>query len=264
MPTKTLYHLQLSKQALNGAIYAILPGEPDRVEPLAQALDKNAQKLSQHREYTSYLANFHGQAILVCSTGIGGPSCSIAIEELAQLGVKYFVRIGTTGAIQERVKLGDLVIAKAAVREDGASKHYAPLAYPAAASLRFSSHFVAGAEDLNVAHHVGIVVSSDTFYAGQERYDSFSKYVRKAFQGSLKEWQQLNVLSFEMEAATLFTLCNVFGLHSACLLGVVAHRLHSENVEPDAHLRAKDNWSKVMIAGLKRHLQSLNLIDIDI
>ena len=257
---KTLYHVQLFKSMLKGAKYAILPGDPARVVLLAQALDKQAIKLTEHREYTSFLAHFHGQAILVCSTGIGGPSCSIAIEELAQLGIRYFVRIGTTGTIQEHIKLGDLIIAKAAVREDGASKHYAPIAYPAVASMRFSAHFMHAAEKLQIPNHVGIVVSSDTFYAGQERYDNYSQYVRKSLQGSLNEWQDLNVVSFEMEAATLFTMCNVFGLEAACLLGVIAHRLQSEKVDTKALELAKQHCINTMVDGLKSHMQAKGLI----
>lgn len=256
MTEKKHYHVQLSKADLNGAIYAVLPGDPARVKPLACALDQDAKKIAEHREYTSYLANVDGQSVLVCSTGIGGPSCSIAIEELAQLGLKYFIRVGTTGAIQENIHLGDVIIAKAAVREDGASKHYAPIAYPAVASMRLSAYFMHAAEEKKIPNHVGVVVSSDTFYAGQERYDSYSKYVQRSLQGSLKEWQALNVMSFEMEAATLFTMCNVFNLEAACLLGVIAHRTTSESVQDNAFVTAKENWTTVLINGLKQHIHT--------
>ncbi|HLD17331.1 MAG TPA: uridine phosphorylase [Coxiellaceae bacterium] len=239
------HHLQLNKAMIQGAEYALVPGDPQRVEVLAKAFDPNAQFLESHREFTSYLADFHGHKVLVCSTGIGGPSTSIVVEELANIGIRYFLRVGTTGSIHPKIKLGDLVIVKAAVRLDGASTHYAPIEYPAVASLRFTASLLEAAEMLNVPHHVGIVSSTDTFYPGQERYDNYSKYVVRRFQGSMKEWQQLNVVAFEMESATLFTIANTFGLHAACMCGVVAERLSSEVLNQDSYQRLVPFWQQV-------------------
>ena len=150
-----LYHVGLSREMLKGAEYALLPGDPGRVEALAKALGP-AQYLNTHREYTSWLAVVEGHNVLVCSTGMGGPSVAIGLEELARLGIKNFIRVGTTGCIQENINLGDVIINNAAVRLEGTSAHYAPLNFPAVASLKLTNALNDAAASLNVPHHVGI------------------------------------------------------------------------------------------------------------
>ena len=108
---------------------------------------------------------------------MGGPSVAIGIEELAMLGVKKFIRIGTTGTIQEKVNIGDLIINQAAVRLEGASLHYAPPQFPAVADLELTYKLKQAAQKLDIPHHLGIGISSDTFWPGQERYDNYSGYV---------------------------------------------------------------------------------------
>ena len=118
------------------------------------------------------------------------------------------------------------------MRLEGTSTHYAPLAFPAVADLNLTNALVKGAEKAQVPYHVGISISSDTFWPGQERYDSFTGYVPKALRGSLAEWQQLGATNYEMEAATLFIVAQSFGLAAACICGVVAKRTKSEKVAP--------------------------------
>ena len=129
---EVMYHTGLTKEMIKGAKYALVPGDPGRVEGLAKALDPNAAFVASHRDFTTWTAEVNGQPILVMSTGMGGPCVTFAVEELARLGVKTFIRVGTTGSMQEDLNLGDIVINKAAVRMDGASKAYAPIEYPAA------------------------------------------------------------------------------------------------------------------------------------
>lgn len=229
---QVVYHLKLNAALIEHAKYAIVPGDPGRVPLLAFALDKEAKLIANNREYCSYLAHLNDIPVVICSTGIGGPSTSIALEELAQCGVKHFLRVGTAGAIQPHIQVGELAIITAAIRLDGASTHYAPLAYPAIASFQFTNKILECAQRLDIRHQIGIAVSSDTFYPGQERYDSYTGYVPLRFQGSMKEWQALNALCYEMETATLFTLCNVFKLHAACFCAIVSNRTHSENIDP--------------------------------
>lgn len=230
-PNEVMYHVGLSSSLLEGASYALLPGDPGRVESIAAALGEY-KPLAVHREYTSYLAYCGGMPVLICSTGMGGPSVSIGVEELAVLGVRNFIRVGTTGAIQENIKLGDLVINKAAVRLDGASLHFAPLSFPAVACLRLTNLLIAAAKRAAVPYHVGIGVSSDTFWPGQERYDSFTGYVPRALRGSLAEWQALGATNYEMENATLFVAAQAMGLSAASICGVVAQRAGSEQIAP--------------------------------
>ena len=137
--------------------------------------------MASNREFTSFLGRAHDVPIVVCSTGVGGPSTSIAVEELAQLGVRTFLRVGTTGAIQPDIAVGDVVITTGSVRMDGASLHFAPLEYPAVAHHDCTTALVSAAEAADVTAHVGIAVASDTFYPGQERYDTVSGYVRRAW-----------------------------------------------------------------------------------
>ena len=224
------YHIGLCKQDLAGASMAFLPGDPGRVQALAEALGGETQLLGFHREYKSVRACIDGQSALVMSTGMGGPSVAIGVEELARLGVKKFVRVGTTGAIQPHIALGDLIVNEAAVRLDGASTHYAPLPFPAVADHGLTGALLDAARQLNIPCHLGIAASSDTFWPGQERYDSFTGYVPRQWRGSLAEWRALGVLNYEMETSALFTIARIMGLRAASICGVVAQRTENETV----------------------------------
>lgn len=118
---KQAFHLGITKAALAGAQLAILPGAPERVAIIAQQL-ANAQPLASQREFTSWLGEVDGKSVVVCSTGIGGPSTSIVVEELAQMGITTFLRVGTTGAIQPHIAVGEIIISQGSVRLDGASQ----------------------------------------------------------------------------------------------------------------------------------------------
>lgn len=227
--TKTAHHLQLDEKLICGAKVALLPGDPFRVPNIAKHLD-DPTEISHCREFMSHLGSLDGQPVLVTSTGCGGPSVSICVEELAQIGVDTFIRVGSTGAIQEYIEVSDVVISNAAVRLDGASRSFAPIEYPAVSHIDVTCALMDAAHNLDIKAHVGITASTDTFYQGQERYDSFKGYVPRHLVGSLKEWQQLNVLNFEMEAATLFTMCSALGLKAGTVCGVVANRTRSEKV----------------------------------
>lgn len=167
MSKSDVFHLGLTKNDLQGAQLAIVPGDPERVEKIAALMDKPV-KLASHREFTSWRAELDGKAVIVCSTGIGGPSTSIAVEELAQLGIRTFLRIGTTGAIQPHINVGDVLVTTASVRLDGASLHFAPMEFPAVADFACTTALVEAAKSIGATTHVGVTASSDTFYPGQE------------------------------------------------------------------------------------------------
>ncbi len=187
---------------------------------------------------------------MVTSTGIGGPSTSIAVEELAQLGIRKFIRVGTTGAIQPHIAIGDVVITTGAVRLDGASRHYAPIEFPAVAHHRIVSSLIEAAERLGVEYHVGVTASSDTFYPGEERTDSYRKYVIRALQGATKEWQELGVLNYEMESATLLTMTASMGLEGGCITGVINRARHGRITE-QALRRGEKNVIEVAAASIE-------------
>ncbi|MEW6381924.1 MAG: uridine phosphorylase [bacterium] len=249
---KTVYHLKLHQEMLEGAEFALLPGDPARVEKIALSYDRQARHLASHREFTSFLGYLDTVPVLTMSTGIGGPSTAIVVEELAMLGVDTFIRIGTTGAIQKNIQVQDVIITTASVRLDGTSTHYAPIEYPAVAHYLIVQALVAAARSLNIPHHVGITASSDSFYPGQERYDSFSGSVIRKFQGSLKEWQTLGVLNYEMESSTLFTVCSALGLRAGCISGVIVNRVVENQIQEDAISPAEEKTMRVAVEALRR------------
>ena len=226
---KYAHHLQLSEDALQGATLALLPGDPGRVPTISEHLE-DSKELAYSREFRTHLGHLKGRPVLVTSTGCGGPSLSVAVEELAQLGVRSFLRVGSTGGLQPQVKVGHVVISTAAMRRDGASRDFAPLEYPAVSDFEMTRALIDAATELEMPWHSGVTVSTDTFYPGQERYDTHSGYVLRRLQGSLKEWRSLHILNCEMEVATLFTMTSAMGLAAGAVCGVVAQRLESDQI----------------------------------
>lgn len=245
-----VFHLGLDRTQLQNIDIAFLPGDPGRVPKIAGYLE-NAKDLAYHREYRSMRGQWKGQEVLVCSTGIGGPSTAICVEELAMLGVKRFVRIGTTGALQDPINPGDVIIPTGAVRLDGASRHLAPLAYPAVADFRLVQKLVQGVERNQFPYHLGICASSDTFYQGQNRHDSYKKgWVHREIAEQMQEMKELNVLSFEMEVATLLTQCSTFGLSAAAVLGVLVNRNRAEFPDAAQHAQIEDRVIRAALSCL--------------
>ncbi|MBE6600218.1 MAG: uridine phosphorylase [Ruminococcaceae bacterium] len=197
--------------------YCLLPGDPGRCEKIAKYFDE-PEFLSSNREFTIYRGYICGERVCVCSTGIGGPSAAIAVEELAACGVKNFIRIGTCGGIDTKVRPGDIVIATGAVRQDGTSHEYAPPEFPAVADFELTSALVAAAKNLGIPSHTGIVQSKDSFY-GQHSPS------RMPTAGALLEkweaWRRLHVLASEMEASTVYTVCASLGLAASSVFHVI-------------------------------------------
>jgi len=253
---KHVYHLSLSESQIDGAQYAILPGDPQRAKDIAIELDPKSKEIAYKREFRTFISYHNNIPVIVTSTGIGGPSTAIVIDELAKLGVKTFLRIGTTGAIQDYIQIGDVIITTGSVRMDGTSTHYAPIEYPAIASYHVLHALVQAASQTNIKAHIGISASSDTFYPGQERYDSYSGYVRNALKGMKEEWRILNVLNYEMESSTLLTVCSSMGLQSGCITGVVVNRSLSEEVTQEGLIQGEKNAINVGIQAIKILLSS--------
>lgn len=246
-------HLDLSADDLAGATVAIVPGDPARVARIAQHLDQPVH-LASNREFTTWRGHLDGHAVVVTSTGVGGPSTSVAVEELAQLGVRTFLRVGTTGSIQPDLPAGHLVISQASVRLDGASRHFAPLEYPAASAFACTRALVDAAAALGAEAQVGITASSDTFYPGQERYDTVAGQVTPAFRGSLEEWRRIGVLNYEMESATLFTMCGANGWEAGCVAGVIAQRTDSEAIVDEDSVVATEERAVAVVVEAARLL----------
>jgi uridine phosphorylase len=251
-----VYHLGVSEREIAGAPLALLPGDPARVEKIAATRPiENGRFVASHREFCTWLGSIGDTPVVITSTGIGGPSTAIAVEELAQLGVKIFIRVGTSGAIQPSLNIGDVVITTGAVRLDGASSHYAPIEYPAVADYEIVWALVQAARKLKIPSHLGITCSSATFYPGQERSDSFSSYIIRDLRGTKSEWERLGVLNYEMEAATLLTMCSALGLRAGCVCGVVDTPTH-EAITPENLQRAEQNAIAVAVAATEILLSS--------
>ena len=186
------------------AKYVLIPGDPGRVETIISFLDES-RKVADYRGFITYTGSSDGVRISACSTGIGCPSAAIAVEELARIGAETFIRVGTTGALQRHVEIGDIVIADAAVRADGASRNYAPIELPAVADFNVTAALLKAAKVSKRKIHFGLVLSSDAFYGDQE---------------NLKRWSKLNVLSVEMESSVIFTIATVKNLRAGSILAV--------------------------------------------
>jgi len=214
------YHIRLARKDV-GRI-AFLPGDPERVPRIAKRF-QDARDLGSHREYRAWAGRVGKEKVIAMSTGIGGPAAAIAIEELARLGVKVMIRVGTCGAITAEVRTGSVIIADAAVRMDGTSAQYVMPGYPAAATPGVVMALSEAAASRGERYAVGITASADAFYAGQGR-ESFGGYLPSGSARLLDDMRGARVLCFEMEAATLFTLGRVFGLKTGAVFGVVANR----------------------------------------
>lgn len=212
------YHIQVAKGEVGR--YVILPGDPKRCVKIAQYFD-NPVLIADNREYITYTGTLDGVKVSVTSTGIGGPSASIAMEELYRCGADTFVRIGTCGGMQTEIKSGDIVIATAAVRMEGTSREYAPIEYPAVANLDVTNALVEAAKEKGVIYHTGVVQSKDSFYGQHEpeampaSYELINKW---------EAWKRMGCLASEMESAALFIVAGKLRARMGSCLLVLANQ----------------------------------------
>ena len=212
MNENILFHLGIPWDI--GIKYAILPGDPGRVDKIAEYLD-SPQFLGENREFRSVTGVLNGEKVIVTSTGIGGPSAAIALEELLRAGVKTAIRIGTCGGIHFDVAAGDLVIPTAAVRMEGTSKEYAPIEFPAVANFDVVSALVSAAKENSYNYHTGVVQSKDSFYG---QHNPHMMPVEYELTNKWNAWKRLHVLASEMETAALFTVGAVYDVKIGCVL----------------------------------------------
>jgi uridine phosphorylase len=196
-------HLLVSEGDLHGV--ALLPGDPDRVERIADKCE-DARVVSENREYTLVNATYGGTDLTICSTGIGSPSAAVAVEELAAVGVETMIRPGTTGALQRGIEIGDMVIATGAAKDEGTTKRYEAVEYPAVPDYDVLSALVDAAEEETGSVHVGPIATDDAFYAENEAY--------------FTDREAAGILAVEMEAAALFTLARRKGLRAGAVCTV--------------------------------------------
>lgn len=212
------YHIQVGQGDVGR--YVILPGDPKRCAKIAKYFD-NAELVADSREYVTYTGYLDGVKVSVTSTGIGGPSASIAMEELVKCGADTFVRIGTCGGMQLEVESGDAVIATSAIRMEGTSKEYAPIEFPAVANIEVVNALIDAAKKQGKKHHVGVVQCKDAFYGQHEpelmpvSYELLNKW---------EAWKRLGCLASEMESAALFVVASKLHVRVGSVFLVVANQ----------------------------------------
>ncbi|MHA1480630.1 MAG: uridine phosphorylase [Candidatus Thorarchaeota archaeon] len=218
------YHLEVKEGDIAPTV--IIPGDPQRVEKISSLWDET-RLVASHRQFVTHTGKYKGAPISACSTGIGGPGTAIVIEELANVGAKDFIRVGSTAALKEEIEIGDLIISTGGVRLDGTSKQYVMPEYPANPSYEVVMALVEAADSLGVNYHLGISASTDSFYLGQSR-PGFGDYTQSHSEMLIRDMQKANVVNFEMEAATLFTLGNIYGFRTGAVCAVYANRVRNE------------------------------------
>jgi len=230
-------HLLVEDGDLNDI--ALVPGDPGRVDRIADQCE-NVQTVARNREYKLVNASYEGRDLTICSTGIGSPSAAIAVEELAAVGVETFVRVGTTGALQSGIEIGDAVVATAAAKDEGTTKRYEAETVPAAADYGVLSALVDAAERRDAPVHVGPIVTDDAFYAETEAYT--------------RAWEAAGLLAVEMEAAAVFSLARRKGLAAGVICTVDGNLIEgTQKGETDGEelpAKAKDNVERAIAIAL--------------
>ena len=212
------YHIQVGAGEVGR--YVILPGDPKRCAKIAAYFD-DARLVADSREYVTYTGYLDGVKVSVTSTGIGGPSASIAMEELVKCGADTFIRVGTCGGVQLDVKSGDVVVASGAIRMEGTSKEYAPIEFPAVPDLTVTNALVKAVKSKGYPFHTGVVQCKDSFYGQHEPerkpvgYDLLHKW---------EAWKQLGCLASEMESAALFVVASSLGVRVGSCFLVIANQ----------------------------------------
>ena len=246
------YHLQIDEGDVAPSV--LLPGDPGRVEMVASLWDE-AHHVATNREYVTYTGTYKGVPISCTSTGIGAPSTSIAMEELARCGATTFLRIGTCGTFQDHVGIGDVVVFDSAVRHDGASLLYAPIEYPAVASHDVVAACIEALDGMGTPYHVGTTRSADTFYAGHPTPgSSFDGYWNSSWKELMRDLQRFGVVGAEMEASVIFVLARAWGLRAGGIAVVLDHvlevREESGDFDPEeAFSHDRDAVERMCLAG---------------
>ena len=209
------YHINVSAGEIGK--YCILPGDPGRCEKIAAYLDE-PYHVSTNREYCIWNGKLGGEKVTICSTGIGGPSAAIAMEELVACGAHTFIRVGTCGGIDLEVKAGDVIIANGAVRQDGTSREYAPIEFPAVSDPDVLYALRSAARDLGYDNHTGVVQAKDSFYG---QHSPARMPTAQSLLEKWEAWKRLGVLASEMESGTLFTVASYLKVRCGAVFSAV-------------------------------------------
>lgn len=239
------YHIQCGPGDVGK--YVLLPGDPGRCKEIARHLD-NSYLAASNREYTTYTGYLNGIKVSVVSTGIGGASTAIAVEELVKIGASALIRVGTCGGMLTKVKVNDVVIASSAIRFDGTSKEYMPIEFPAVADYTVLSALVESARKIGTDHHVGVVHCKDSFY-GQHEPDS--KPVGYELKNKWQAWIEGGALASEMESSTLFILGSILGVRAGTVLAVAGNQERSKRGLPNNDFTGTEKAINIALDAVK-------------
>ena len=240
-----LYHIQVSPGEVGK--YVIMPGDPKRCQLIAKYLD-NPVLIADSREYVTYTGTLEGVKVSVTSSGIGGPSTAIALEELVMCGADTFIRIGTSGGMDLDVKSGDVVIATGAIRMEGTTKEYAPIEFPAVADFDVTGALIKGAKTVGVDYHVGIVQCKDSFYG---QHSPETKPVSYELENKWKAWCRLGAKASEMESAALFVVSSYLKVRAGSVFLVVANQERAKRGMENPVVHDTDIAIKVAVEGVR-------------
>ena len=227
--------------------YVILPGDPKRCAKIAEHFE-NAKLVADVREFVTYTGTLDGVKVSVTSTGIGGPSASIAIDELTKAGAKTFIRVGTCGGMQENVLGGDVVIATGAVRMEGTSREFAPIEYPAVPDFTATNALVTSAKKLGIRFHTGVVQCKDSFF-GQHEPEIMP--VSYELENKWQAWLRMGCLASEMESAALFIAGSFLRVRVASCFLVVANQERAKNGLPNQQAHDTEMAIKTAVGAIR-------------
>ena len=244
------YHTQVGEGDVGR--YVILPGDPKRCEKIAKYFD-SPKLIADSREYVTYTGYLEGEKVSVTSTGIGGPSASIAMEELVMAGADTFIRVGTCGGMQLDVKSGDIVIASGAIRREGTSREYAPIEFPAVADIGITNALIESAEELGYPCHVGVVQCKDSFF-GQHAPET--KPVSYELLNKWEAWKRLGCLASEMESAALFVVASSLRVRVGSCFLVMANQERAKAGLENPVVHDTDTAVRTAVEALRRMIRA--------
>lgn len=239
------YHINLSEN--QGARYALVCGAPERVEHIASFLNIPSY-ITRNREFLTYSGLLDNEKVLVTSTGIGGPSAAIAIEELYSVGVRTIIRIGTCGGIQGDICSGNAIIATGAVRMDGTTKEYAPIEFPAVADFEVTSALIEACKSMKLSYKTGVVQSKDSFYG---QHNPKSSAVSFELLEKWEAWKRCGVMASEMECSTLFVIASLRRMRAGAVLQVIWNQESANDGVENTTVKNNNEVIKIAVTAMK-------------
>lgn len=247
---KKQYHIQVGKGDVGR--YVILPGDPKRCAAIAGYFD-NPVLVADSREFVTYTGELDGVKVSVTSTGIGGASASIALEELVMSGADTFIRVGTSGGMDIEVKSGDLIVANGAIRMEGTSKEYAPIEFPAVPDFGVTSALVKAAQTLNLPYHVGVVQCKDSFYG---QHSPETKPVGYELLNKWDAWVKLGCKASEMESAALFIVSSALHVRAGTVLVALANQERAKRGLENPVVHNTDGAIRVAVEAIRELIKN--------